>query len=230
MEYVIALLLGLVVAEIYAWLPQVSRWIVELAVRFLPEEHRARWREEFQEGQNALPQTAWRFVNALTLCYGALIMRRNLAIADGEDAFEKLDEEVNLVLSTYESAVSTIRETAAEAASSRRRLRPALYRLQNQLLSLSDRCSEETLASITGSVKGISECLLNSCDRAHGIVAVEIEKVSKALREAGPSAANISRKWSYLRKTWRVQSRTAFHKNCYIYTLSAFSAQRNKCI
>jgi hypothetical protein len=204
MESLIALLLGLVVVETYAWLPRVSRWIVELAVRLLPEEHRERWREEFQEGQNALPQTAWRFVNALTLCYGALRMRRNLAVADREDAFAMLGEEVASALSTYQSMVSTIRASAAMSASSSGKLRPVLSHLQNQVLLLSGRCSEETFASLVDSVSGFSESLLNSSERAHDILAVEIEKVSKVLREAGPSAANISRNWSYIRKIWRV--------------------------
>jgi hypothetical protein len=213
MEYITALLLGLVVVEIYAWLPRVSRWIGERAVRLLPKENRERWREEFQEGQDSLPQTAWRFVNALTLCYGALQIRRDLATADREDAFAMLEDEVTAALSTYQGMVSTIRATAAMSASSTGNLRPVLSNLQNQVLSLSGRCSEETFASLVDSVSGFSQNLLNASERAHCIVAVEIEKVSKVLQEAGPSAAYISRNWSYVRKIWQVSRGLPFIKN-----------------
>ena len=46
--------------EIAAWSPSIVRSLVKLAVERLPENHRARYQEEWQSHLNDVPGTVWK--------------------------------------------------------------------------------------------------------------------------------------------------------------------------
>jgi hypothetical protein len=208
MEFLTSFLIGLVLVEIYAWLPSLSRWIVLRAVLLLPTEHRDRWRDEFQEGQNALPVTAWRFVHALSLLPGVLRMSHDFAMAEREEAVEQLSSQIASVTSTYRDLSAKISEVVAKVAqSSEQRRTMASVVAHARFLSTGmskDTIAKETTASVARALENYGGRLLDVSNRAATLLAVEVEKVSKALDDAAPLAARISRRWSYAQKGWRL--------------------------
>ena len=65
MEFLVSILGAIMLAELYVWLPRLCDILLERAVRSLPEEERARWREEWRADQAAMPNSIWRFFNAV---------------------------------------------------------------------------------------------------------------------------------------------------------------------
>ena len=57
MELVISVVIGLLIVEVYAWLPKISEWLIERAVQRLRSEDQDRCREEWKAGLDAFPNT-----------------------------------------------------------------------------------------------------------------------------------------------------------------------------
>src|SRR5262245_24421685 len=67
MDLLISTLISLLVREGYAWLPKVSQWLIERAVRRLPVDLQERWREEWKADSDALPNSGVKLAHALGL-------------------------------------------------------------------------------------------------------------------------------------------------------------------
>jgi hypothetical protein len=70
-ELIDSLLIALVVVELYAWLPRISEWLLDLAVRRIRTEEKERCREEWKAQLDSLPNTLVRLVHALSLTAAA---------------------------------------------------------------------------------------------------------------------------------------------------------------
>jgi hypothetical protein len=57
MELLISIIVGVLIVEIYAWLPQISSWLIRRAVDRLRAEDKERCREEWNAQLDALPNT-----------------------------------------------------------------------------------------------------------------------------------------------------------------------------
>jgi hypothetical protein len=75
MELLISILVGVVMVEAYAWLPEMCRWLLKSAVSRLPSEVQERCREEWTEGLETLPNTAVRLLHAMSHVFGARRIR-----------------------------------------------------------------------------------------------------------------------------------------------------------
>ena len=182
--------------EMYAWLPQLSRWIVEIAVRILPKEHRERWREEFEEAQSTFPQTAWRIFHALSLLYGAFRMSNNLASAKRGSLYLELDGTIESVLTTYRHSVRNIQDCAEMSKElSDDKFELSLLQLQSTASSLSGRFDEKTVSGLTKSIEDLSKTLLNAREQTLNILVGQTTKVAKRLSELDSTAVALERKW-----------------------------------
>lgn len=77
MDILISLIIGICLMELYVWLPGISKWILERAVRGVREEIRERCREEWNEGLDALPNTMLKVVHALSYVCGNTVAKIN---------------------------------------------------------------------------------------------------------------------------------------------------------
>jgi hypothetical protein len=66
MELVISIVIGIVIVEIYAWLPGISAQFLESAVQKLRKDDRDRCREEWSAGLALLPNTLVRLAHAVS--------------------------------------------------------------------------------------------------------------------------------------------------------------------
>jgi hypothetical protein len=205
MELLTTVLIGLALVEIYAWLPRVCMWIVELAIRLLPPGQRERWREEFQEGQSALPQSAWRLVHAISLCSCALSMRRSLAVARAEDQFERADKGMALIFSQHRAAETKLHDIASAIAESRSQIitwqAQAQSRLRLQTLSSQNAQAVANDVLKSAAALGIfAETIGKAHDRAMNLCAAQTDMISKALNDAEPLINRVGRSWKFARR------------------------------
>jgi hypothetical protein len=66
MELVTALLLPILLIELYTWLPTISEWVLELNVRRLCVEDQEQFREDWKANLNEYPNTMVKLVHALS--------------------------------------------------------------------------------------------------------------------------------------------------------------------
>jgi hypothetical protein len=67
MELIISTILGVLIVEIYGWLPHLCDKLLEHAVRQVREKDRDRCREEWSFGLAQLPNTIYRFAHAMSI-------------------------------------------------------------------------------------------------------------------------------------------------------------------
>jgi hypothetical protein len=65
MELIVSVLAGFLIVEVYSWLPYLSNWLLERAVRRVRAEDRDRCREEWNADLDALPNTMIKIFYAL---------------------------------------------------------------------------------------------------------------------------------------------------------------------
>jgi hypothetical protein len=80
MELLISIIVGLLVMEVYSWLPSLCDKLVEQAVRRVRPKDQDRCREEWSAGLVELPNTLYRLVHAVSIAVEASRLR--------EDSFE----------------------------------------------------------------------------------------------------------------------------------------------
>jgi hypothetical protein len=204
MGLLISMVIGLGLMEFYSWLPRVCEWIVELAVRLLPPEHRDRWRQEFQYSQNALPQTVWRLVNALSLCWGAVRISYCLAVADLEEDLERSYAKFDEINSTHRTLLLKVDECATMIGLSRRTYLTQISTLTANAFDLTAQASRPPVVALGSSLRQFAETLGNAHDRATAIFAEQISARWKQIAEITPLLNQTSRDWAYVRKAWSV--------------------------
>jgi hypothetical protein len=116
MELVISAIIGLLVCEVYVWLPKISDWLLERAVCRLQPETQERCREEWKAYLNDLPNTVVKLIHAVSYHYA--VERINAEFIDAK--CEELDcairsaSDVTLTLATtgrdLKSKVQTLDE------------------------------------------------------------------------------------------------------------------------
>jgi hypothetical protein len=78
MELVTALLLPILLVELYTWLPAISEWVLEFNVRRLCVENREQFREEWKANLDAFPNTIVKLIHALSYTVAASKINKEL--------------------------------------------------------------------------------------------------------------------------------------------------------
>ena len=107
MELVISLLLSILLIELYAWLPTLSEWLLEHAVRRLRTEDQERFREEWKADLNERPNTIVRLIQALS--YNVAARRINEELL--EDKLTEIELSLKALSDKHRINVRKMRET-----------------------------------------------------------------------------------------------------------------------
>jgi hypothetical protein len=78
MELVISVVISVLLVELYAWLPQICELLLEHAVRRLPLDERARWREEWRADLRAMPNSFAQLLHAVGYRFAAFAIAREM--------------------------------------------------------------------------------------------------------------------------------------------------------
>lgn len=203
MDILIALIIGLALLEFGAWLPGLCRWIVALAVSILPSDERERWREEYNEAQQAFPHSLTRLVHAISLCWGGIYMRIGNRQADSERDFDALDAGISSLVRSHARILSRHKGLANFEAWDEV-VESNIITLEAQISSLRTASSSDPnirLAAITlqERLQTINDRRANDLREARNT----IETTEKYLDTAGPMFERLSGQWSKVRNLWQ---------------------------
>lgn len=104
MEIMISLLLAIIVAELYAWLPRISQALVKWAVLQIPCPDRPRYQEEWQSHLNDSPNTIACAITALCLCITSRRIKATLTNA----RYEHTQKSICALLQRLQEGISEV--------------------------------------------------------------------------------------------------------------------------
>lgn len=78
-ELLLGILLSILAADFSAWFPRLTDMVLKFACRFLPEEYRDRFYEEWSADCRTIPGQFSRFIYAFHFVWAGLCMRQNLS-------------------------------------------------------------------------------------------------------------------------------------------------------
>lgn len=131
MELVISVVIGILIVEAYAWLPKISEWLIEWAVQRVRSEDQDRCREEWKADLDALPNSIFKFVHALS----------NLSAPHriNADFFEDRLTEINALIeecgykhSRYVMSFRAAKETLGTLEQKLNLIKPSVMELSNK--------------------------------------------------------------------------------------------------
>lgn len=181
MEVLIAVLVSLVAGaillETYAWLPQISSWVLEVAIRRLPQEERERRRIEWQTDIANVPGTLVRVVWAIhcllkvNKIITALLEAKHEALGDmilelsnrqyeAATSFNAFEDDYQRQRQQLELCVS---EAASQATQIGRTVEPVS-------------AAHISLRNLAERTHGLACTLLLAADRAHALLKVSIDR------------------------------------------------------
>lgn len=168
MDLLIAILIGLATIEVYAWLPKASGWLLNLAIRSLPDEERERCQEEWTAALEALPNTLAKLLHAVSFVVAACTIRSDAR-----------DEECHLSLIEVVSSHSELGKKMAALSASLDRL-PACH------------------AKLCSSLGAQSQSTINALNDAWLLAKQGLEAAETAHGRLGASLGNASRNFERL--------------------------------
>jgi hypothetical protein len=182
MEFVVSVLVGLLLMEVYAWLPSISMWLLERFVRQVVLEQRARCREEWKAGLDAMPNTMWRFLHALSFAFAAKSINADFF----ESNCLEIDSEIADLTSRVRALVEEFRRLKANRAESTTRLeharRSALASLDaSPLDTIPDQLAKDTLKRALDAYEAFAGTLCHALGRASDLMSVSIDSSSVRL-------------------------------------------------
>lgn len=93
MELAISIVVGVLLIEVYAWLPKISEWLIDRAVFKLLPEDQARCREEWKAGLEALPNSGAKLLHAFSFSFAV----RTINAASMEANLEQIGHELEVL-------------------------------------------------------------------------------------------------------------------------------------
>jgi hypothetical protein len=97
MELIASILVAVIVVELYVWLPKISEWLLEFAVRQLRAEDQERCLEEWKAQLDDLPNTIVRLVHALSFTAAARQINADFC----EDKLDEFNQRLNNLLEIH---------------------------------------------------------------------------------------------------------------------------------
>lgn len=107
MELITALLLPILLVELYTWLPAISEWVLELNVRRLCIENRDQFREEWKANLDAFPNTIVKLIHALSYTVAASRINKELF----DDELVKISQNFHKLSDTHRAGICDLKKT-----------------------------------------------------------------------------------------------------------------------
>jgi len=186
MESLIAILIGVLVMEGYAWLDAFAKWLLERAVKRINAEDQDRCREEWNADLNSMPNSVWKLMYALNNFSSSDATEINSDCCEKKwDAIvEKLDE----ITSEHQKCIETLRVAKAMHAESRttRKLQRTVIESTSSLLSGDWRIGkpEETtklFENAVASFENLGNTMAQASDRIANLTGASIDQLDSKL-------------------------------------------------
>jgi hypothetical protein len=190
MELVISIGVGVVLIELYAWLPAITNWLLERAVRRLRPEVQEHWREDWRANLDTFPNTLVKLLHAVSYVHGASTINADFADALFDEFSQSLDA-VDVLIGEMIANQHAVAE---------------------ELLILNARCGlihESIKQRVGASPTEGSIRVLDAANRAQELVSARIAKIQARVEHVSGAAKTASRSHAELVAYWRKCSRSA---------------------
>jgi hypothetical protein len=195
MEFVISLAVGLLLYELYAWLPRISEMVLAWAVSTLPPKDRERYREEWLAHLNSLPNTAVRLINALNFCVAALRIRADIVAAQRSEIEGVLDD-LSLQNCEHRRVLGALKIQAAEP--SRRPIRASLALLESTLASA--KASAGWTADQVNTVEAFIQVVTKALNLMWSLMDVRLERAATRIEGRGNRLLTVAKDYEQLER------------------------------
>ncbi|MGP0089141.1 MAG: hypothetical protein ACLPKB_04170 [Xanthobacteraceae bacterium] len=179
MELLITIIIGVVIVEVYAWLPNFSDWLIERSVRHVCREDQNRCREEWKAGLDDLPNTVLRLVHALS--YIGAPRRINIDFFGAK--LTEIDALIDEYAHKHSSIVASLSLSKAELSRLHMRLRQVkgdhLTALQIALASA--KITDSSSQTLTKAAEDFLNVFVNKADRSMQLLTIFIEASTQKL-------------------------------------------------
>jgi len=179
MELVISLLVGVLLVELYSWLPMISAWLLELAIQHLPAEIQERFREEWQAHLNDFPNSLMKMTHALS--YMTAIIRINSEYCETKFCeinciFVALSRKHNANLIAFRAVQSNAAETQG-------------------LIRKLEGVVEQSTVRGTEPIRKLGHAYIDAFSRSHGLVIEMIDNASTKVNQVDKEIQVMHRKY-----------------------------------
>jgi len=188
MELLISLVVGLLVVEVYAWLPRISEKLLEWAVSRLRPEVQERYREEWRAHLNDLPNTVARLSCAVGFCTAVREINADIVAAQRTE-IEDLIEGLSRDLHDGQLTLTALQLELTEQRGSHG-LEHALEEALASIASIED--AHPALERLEQSFETCGLALIKAFDRNYSLLRARIERVSSKIKCAGSRLGNLS--------------------------------------
>lgn len=196
MELVITIAIGVFLMEAYAWLPKISKWLVERAVCRVCAEDQERRREEWNADLDALPNSLAKLVHAVSNCGAA--HRINTDIFEAKR--DEMDGLLKDLTNRYWRDVGQLQTCRADRHPKNHvenALQPALAELTTKVGTNGNLNEEQAnlVQDVVRTVEGFCHTYILATNRASELLDASLDNLSARFDSAGSLLQAASKKF-----------------------------------
>jgi hypothetical protein len=205
MELVISLLIGVLLVELYAWLPTISEWFVELAIRHLHAEDQERFREEWKANLNDFPNTIVKLVHALSYSLAAVKVNKDWC----EAQLTEIEQHLMGLSEKHRRNLEQMKVMKSKAMGTERSLQSLEFVLQRGLADLQGRVanikstgapSEEVAQKAVDAFEEFGHSLKGVHNRSFELIRTMIDRHSARIEHTDRSIEAVFDRYRYAAK------------------------------
>jgi hypothetical protein len=173
MELVTALLLPILLIELYTWLPVISEWVLEVNVRRLCVEDREQFREDWKANLDAFPNTLVKLIHALS--YTAAASRINKEFY--EDKLYEISQHLKSLSDTHHLTVHHLQEIQMDLIEGQRKISEFELSLQKKvaILGMAATPTPELRDRATEMFHKLGHAYLGAFNRATSLINIMVD-------------------------------------------------------
>lgn len=199
---VISMIVGALLIEGYAWLPRLSKWMIERAVRRLRIEDQARCREEWAAGMNDFPNTIVCLVQAMSLF--------NSAAEINEEAFRTRFDDLDDLLGKVRCQRDSIAERMQTATNDLQSTTATFHKTADEFLfelgsikePITDLPSGEQALGEMASIESSTLTLVKAVDKSQELLDISLRIARSRLERIRESVESITAERHKASKQW----------------------------
>ena len=210
MELIVSILAGVIIIEVYAWVPYFSKWLLERTVRRVCVEDQERCREEWYADLDALPNTLVKLWFALSNFSGGAADRINADFFEAKCG--EIDDVFKEIVSSYHANVEELREIEIQYSRSQGWIEHVVNDAVKDALSSLEARSGSTIEQFSDpylrcarSFEKFGQILIRAANRCRDLIDVSVDRARSRLDHIDSVLKTISSKRDQLTELARQQ-------------------------
>jgi hypothetical protein len=164
-DILIAFIASLLRAEFYAWMPRLSKWLIEREISRLVPELQDRYREEWKAFLFDMPNSVTKVVHALSFVVARTVNKMNGEFVEAN--LNEFDRALEPLAAKHYDNANKIRNVQLSIRQQLARLKDLDDDVVNRARDMkSSMAGRETLLDLVGAIEDFEHCLVRALTRA----------------------------------------------------------------